>query len=145
HGTRNGLLAQHANLDGIYPHVGKQGIDLLSHKFCGHGTHAGYALSALSCKCCDDSHAVSAQGAHGLDVGQNAGAAGGIDSGNGEGIWDHVWTNTRSKQLPLNSTTSAESDLRSASWGRQCKTCEACGRQGMLHVRPLRLSSWRLP
>src|SRR5690606_5095695 len=115
------------------------------YKCCGHGTHAGHALGALGGKRSNNCHAIGAQGAHGLDIGQYAGAAGGIDSGDGKSVWDHVWTKTGIEQLALNSTILAEEDLRLASLDRRCKPCGACGLQGMPHVRPGRLSSWHWP
>ncbi len=86
-------LSDHADLRRIDAHVGEQRIDLFSDERRRHGKHSGHRTRVLCGQRCDDRAGIAAECANGLDVGQNAGTAGGIDTGDRQDVGDRSFHN----------------------------------------------------
>ncbi len=83
-------IRNHADLDGVDPHIGKDGLfDLLRDKLRRNGVDAGNTLRVLGRQRGQCRHAIDATRRECLQVRLNAGAAGGVGAGDGKNVSDH--------------------------------------------------------
>ena len=85
HRQHRGAIVEHAGLDGHYPQVGGDGIDLLRHELRWHGQDRRHAARILRRQRRQHAGAVDTEHGERLEVGLNARAAGRIRSGDGQG------------------------------------------------------------
>ena len=82
-------IGDHADLDGIDAHIGKDGLDLLGDELRRHQMHAANPLRVLRRQRGQYRHAIDATGRECLEVGLDAGAAGRVGAGDGKNVSDH--------------------------------------------------------
>src|SRR5665647_2850650 len=77
-GADDGGVGEHADLDCVEADIGDQGLELLGDELRWYDMHSGHALGALGGEGRDHGGAVDAQRREGLEVGRDAGTAGGV-------------------------------------------------------------------
>src|SRR5450759_51373 len=83
-GTDDAGVGEHADLDCVETDIGDQGLELLGDELRWYHVHSGHALGALCGEGRDHGRAVDAQRREGLEVGLDAGTAGGVADCDGQ-------------------------------------------------------------
>jgi hypothetical protein len=83
-------VAQHAGLDRVGADIGQHALHLLADDRHGHHMDAVNAQRVLRGDCGDRGGGIGAHRGHGFDVGLDAGAGGGIGSGNDKNPGDFL-------------------------------------------------------
>jgi len=83
-GADDGGVGEHADLDCVEADIGDQGLELLGDELRWYHVHSGHALGVLCGEGRDHGRAVDAQRREGLEVGLDAGTAGGVAAGDGQ-------------------------------------------------------------
>jgi len=83
-GTDDAGVGQHPDLDGVETDIGDQGLELPDHEIRWYHVHSGHAQGALCGEGRDHGRAVDAQRRERLEVGLDAGTAGGVAACDGQ-------------------------------------------------------------
>jgi hypothetical protein len=91
---------EHADLHRVDAHIGEQRVDLLGDERGRHGMHAGDGARVLRRQSGHHAGAIGAQRREGLEIGKDAGAARGVDAGDGKDVAGHgAITRPRARRL----------------------------------------------